>query len=159
MNCNSFGKSLCFFTQTTFVRSGHIFGCALFARRRPGLPQRTGAAALQEAMERLFEGRKILLVTGILADKEVDRILKHFIRISKDIIVTEPESPRKLSAQDMKEKLKAHGILPIDVTQDAEAGLEAARAIWNTYEVVLFAGSLYLIGAVRRMIRDGETDG
>ena len=124
-----------------------------------GAHNEAGAAALQEAMERLFEGRKILLVTGILADKEVDRILEHFIRITKDIIVTEPESPRKLSAQDMKEKLKAHGILPIDVTQDAEAGLEAARAIWNTYEVVLFAGSLYLIGAVRRMIRDGETDG
>ncbi len=124
-----------------------------------GAHNEAGAAALQEAMERLFEGRKILLVTGILADKEVDRILEHFIRITKDIIVTEPESPRKLSAQDMKEKLKAHGILPIDVTQDAEAGLETARAIWNTYDVVLFAGSLYLIGAVRRMIRDGETDG
>ena len=41
----------------------------------------------------------------MLADKEVDVILDHFVRITDHIIVTEPESPRKLSAEYI-DKLK-----------------------------------------------------
>ena len=121
-----------------------------------GAHNEAGAQALQETMNRLFEGRKILLVTGILADKEVDVILDRFIGISDQIIVTEPESPRKLSADQMAEKLDRRGIRPVAVTETAEAGLEAAKAVWKGYDVVLFAGSLYLIGAVRRLIRNGR---
>lgn len=121
-----------------------------------GAHNEAGAQALRETMGRLFEGRKVLLVTGILADKEVDVILDHFVRISDQIIVTEPESPRKLCADQMAEKLTRRGIRPVAVTETAKAGLDAAKGVWDGYEVVLFAGSLYLIGAVRRMIRSGE---
>ena len=120
-----------------------------------GAHNEAGAAALQETMERCFEGRRILLITGILADKEVDRILDHFTQITKHIIVTEPESPRRLAAGALAEKLRSRGIEPVAVTEDAKAGLSAAEAAWDTYDVVLFAGSLYLIGAIRRMMRDG----
>ena len=122
-----------------------------------GAHNEAGAEALQDTMERLFEGQKVLLVTGILADKEVDVILDHFLKITDQVIVTEPESPRKLSADEMVKKLEERGIRPVAVTESAEAGLAAAEKVWNGYEVVLFAGSLYLIGAIRRLIRNGTT--
>ena len=121
-----------------------------------GAHNEAGAAALEQTMTDCFQGRKILLVTGILADKEVDKILDHFTKISDHIIVTEPESPRRLAAADMTQKLRARGLEPVAVTETAEEGLKAARAVWDAYDVVLFAGSLYLIGAIRRMIRDEE---
>lgn len=123
-----------------------------------GAHNEAGAEALEQTMTDCFPGRKILLVTGILADKEVDKILDHFTKISDHIIVTEPESPRRLAAADMTQKLRARGLEPIAVTASAEEGLTAARTVWDTYDVVLFAGSLYLIGAIRRMIRDEENE-
>lgn len=122
-----------------------------------GAHNEAGAQALEEAMDRLFQGRRILLVTGILADKAVDRILDHFTKITDQIIVTEPESPRKLAADDLADQLRTRGIEPRAVTETASEGLAEAEKIWNEYDVVLFAGSLYLIGAIRRMIRDGNT--
>lgn len=122
-----------------------------------GAHNEAGAAALAEAMGRLFEGRKILLVTGILADKDVERILDHFTGITDRIIVTEPESPRRLAAADLSKKLKERGITPVAEAPQAEDSIAAAEAVWNNYDVVLFAGSLYLIGAVRRMMRDGNS--
>ena len=120
-----------------------------------GAHNEAGAAALQGTVQRCFDGQKILLVTGILADKEVDRILDHFTQITQRIIVTEPESPRRMTGADLAEKLRQRGIEPEAVTASAQEGLKAAEELWNDYDIVLFAGSLYLIGAVRRMIRDG----
>lgn len=121
-----------------------------------GAHNEAGAEALENIMGELFPGRKILLVTGILADKEVDRILEHFTRITGAVIATEPESPRRLAADQLAQKIRRCGAEVLAVTETAEEGLAAARAIWNDYDVVLFAGSLYLIGAVRRMIRNGQ---
>lgn len=120
-----------------------------------GAHNEAGAAALEEAAGRLFEGRRILLVTGILADKEVDRILDHFTGITDQIIVTEPESPRRLSAEDLAGKLRSRGISPLAVCPQAEGSIREAERIGENFDVILFAGSLYLIGAVRRLLRDG----
>lgn len=120
-----------------------------------GAHNEAGAEALQKTMERLFEGRRILLVTGILADKEVGRILDHFTEITREIVVTEPESPRRLEGQKLAQLLRERGIEPRAVTESAREGLEAAQKISEEYEVILFAGSLYLIGAIRGMIRNG----
>ena len=123
-----------------------------------GAHNEAGASALRETVQKCFEGRRILLVTGILADKEVDRILDHFTRITPHIIVTEPESPRRMAAADLAEKLRGRGIEPAAVTKTAEEGLEAAEKLSSAYDIVLFAGSLYLIGAIRRMINHGDNN-
>lgn len=123
-----------------------------------GAHNEAGAEALEKTMGELFAGRKSLLVTGILADKEVDRILDHFTGITDQMIVTEPESPRRLAGEQLAQKLRSRGIEPLAVTESARAGLEAAENRWGAYDVVLFAGSLYLIGAVRTLLRE-ETEG
>lgn len=69
-----------------------------------GAHNEAGAQALQETMAQHFAGKKILLVAGILADKEIDSIVKFLTKITDHIIVTEPDNPRKLAA----EKLAGH---------------------------------------------------
>lgn len=116
-----------------------------------GAHNEAGAAALEKTMKECFEGR-ILLVTGILADKEVDRILEHFTNITHNIVVTEPDNPRKMDACELASKLEDMGIVPI-----VEAGIDRCiikvREIEEDYDVVLFAGSLYLIGMVRGLFK------
>ncbi len=118
-----------------------------------GAHNEAGAQALQETMAQFFAGKKILLVAGILADKEIDSIIKFLTKITDHIIVTEPDNPRKLAAEKLAEHAAGFGI-KAEVVSDRAAAVERAREAADDYDVILFAGSLYLIGDVRRLWRN-----
>lgn len=118
-----------------------------------GAHNEAGAAALQETMQRYFEDKRILLVTGMLADKQVDEILGHFVKISGNVIATEPDNPRKLGAEALAERLKSLGA-DVKMAADADESVRLAKSMGSSYDVVLFAGSLYLIGSIRRILKN-----
>ncbi|MGN0704889.1 MAG: bifunctional folylpolyglutamate synthase/dihydrofolate synthase [Lentihominibacter sp.] len=119
-----------------------------------GAHNEAGAKALEETVRTCFQDKKVLLVTGMLADKQVKEILDHFVKITKDIIITEPDNPRKLSVEKLDSKLREIGIAAVKAADAAEA-VAVAQSVWNSYDAVIFAGSLYLIGDVRRVIKNG----
>ena len=118
-----------------------------------GAHNEAGAQALQETMAQHFAGKKILLVAGILADKEIDSIVKFLTKITDHIIVTEPDNPRKLAAEKLAEHMAEFGVAA-EVVSDVEAAVHRAKELADGYDVILFAGSLYLIGDVRRLWRN-----
>ncbi len=111
-----------------------------------------GAKALREAMNRFCSGSKILMVTGMLADKDTDNILGEFLQVTGDFIVTEPDNPRKMPKEELGAKIEALGGNVIAAGSPAEA-FEIARSMEEEYDVILTAGSLYLIGEIRGIIR------
>lgn len=118
-----------------------------------GAHNEAGAQALQETMAQHFAGKKILLVAGILADKEIDSIVKFLTKITDHIIVTEPDNPRKLAAEKLAEHVAEFGVAA-EAVPDVEAAVHRAKELADDYDVILFAGSLYLIGDVRRLWRN-----
>lgn len=118
-----------------------------------GAHNEAGAQALQETMAQHFAGKKILLVAGILADKEIDSIVKFLTKITDHIIVTEPDNPRKLAAEKLAEHVAEFGAAA-EAVSDVEAAVHRAKELADGYDVILFAGSLYLIGDVRRLWRN-----
>lgn len=118
-----------------------------------GAHNEAGAQALQETMAQYFAGKKILLVAGILADKQIDSIVKFLTKITDHIIVTEPDNPRKLAASELAKHMADVGVTA-EVASDAEAAMHRAKELADGYDVILFAGSLYLIGDVRRLWRN-----
>ncbi len=118
-----------------------------------GAHNEAGAQALQETMAQHFAGKKILLVAGILADKEIDSIVKFLTKITDHIIVTEPDNPRKLAAEKLAGHVADFGVAA-EVVSDVEAAVHRAKELADGYDVILFAGSLYLIGDVRRLWRN-----
>lgn len=120
-----------------------------------GAHNEAGARALKETMQHLFKDKKILLVTGMLADKQIDEILGSFTNITADIIATEPDNPRRLSAQGLADKLKLMGYEPMTAA-DAQESVRLVKQMWHDYDAVLFAGSLYLIGDVRRILKNEQ---
>ncbi len=111
-----------------------------------------GAKALREAMNRFCAGSKILMVTGMLADKDSDNILGEFLQVTGDFIVTEPDNLRKMPKEELGAKIEALGGNVIAAGSPAEA-FEIARSMEEEYDVILTAGSLYLIGEIRGIIR------
>ncbi len=118
-----------------------------------------GAAALKKTVLTHFRGKRILMVTGILADKAVDDVLAEFREITDQFVATEPPNPRKLDAEELAEKLRGLGASCESVTEPEEA-VRLAISEKDDWDLILFTGSLYLIGALRgdviRLLRENQ---
>lgn len=114
-----------------------------------GAHNREGMESLVKAADDVFEAPDALTVIGILADKAVDDMLDMAVYLGDDFIVTEPDSPRRMPASELAAKLEARGKRVETIPDPGEAAREALRRSGD-YDLVIVAGSLYLIGAVRR---------
>lgn len=114
-----------------------------------------GAASLRKAMKEYMPDKKILMVTGMLADKDTESILREFTAITDRFIATEPENPRKLDAESLKDKIEAMGA-SCESIPDCREAVKAAAERGKDFDAVLYAGSLYMIGAIRGLLRQGE---
>ena len=113
-----------------------------------GAHNEAGAEALKKAVADCFPGAKIVMVTGMLADKDTETILDNFCDITDKFIASEPDNPRKLTAEKLAEMLHNRGA-GCKVAKDAESALKMAMEHECRPDVVLCAGSLYLISAIR----------
>ena len=114
-----------------------------------------GAAALRKAIKKYLPDKKILMVTGMLADKDTESILKEFTAITDFFISTEPENPRKMDAESLKAEIEAMGA-DCESFPDCREAVQAAAERGKNFDAVLYAGSLYMIGAIRGLLRQGE---
>lgn len=122
-----------------------------------GAHNEDGAKALAETMKKHFNGKKMLMTVGMLADKDTDAIIDSFTDITGDFIVTEPENPRRMTAAQLAEKLekklgKRSGSVICE--PDAKAAALLALEKGKNCDVILFAGSLYLIGKIRGILKN-----
>ena len=118
-----------------------------------GAHNEDGARALQETVNSLFKDKKILMIVGVLADKDVRKMADQFVKITDTFIVTEPESPRRLAAEKLANILENRGA-DCTVIKDYQQAFDEAEKRQGEFDVVIFAGSLYLIGKIRSMLKD-----
>ena len=119
-----------------------------------GAHNREGVEALIHAVDRHFFGKKILYVVGILADKEVDQMVNCMAAYTAgtgQFIATEPNSPRKLSAASLCVAFRARGCTCIAVPNPKDA-LALAMDMAPRFDAILFTGSLYMIGEIRKVL-------
>lgn len=112
-----------------------------------------GARTLREGYEKLLKGKRFLMLIGMLKDKDTEHIIGEFRKITSDFIATEPENPRKMSADELIELLMKTGAEAISAADNGEALSKALDRIGD-YDGLLCAGSLYLIGKLRTLIRN-----
>jgi dihydrofolate synthase/folylpolyglutamate synthase len=109
-----------------------------------------GAAAFAEAMS-FFNGKKIILVTGILKNKLYKDIMKHLLSVSNTVIVTEPDNPKALEAEVLALEASSCGIETF-VEADCRKALDKAISLAGKDDVIGVAGSLYLAGTLREYL-------
>ena len=83
----------------------------------------------------------------------VNGIIGEFTKITKDFVITEPDNPRKLTADKLAVLLEEDGCTCFvePLPEDACAQVDKIK---DQYDVVLFAGSLYLIGKIRSILKN-----
>ncbi len=140
------------------MRKAHHHGRLEVLRSDPlliidGAHNEGGAEALAAVLKEQFPGKKILLILGVLADKKIDRIIAAFKDIDVDLAATEPDNPRKLSSKALCERIKKSG-KPCISLGDYRNACDYAEENRANYELILFSGSLYLIGRVRERFKN-----
>ncbi|MDI6601789.1 MAG: folylpolyglutamate synthase/dihydrofolate synthase family protein [Thermoanaerobacteraceae bacterium] len=113
-----------------------------------------GAGVLRKAIEDIFNYRKLVLVIGVLKDKDVDGILKTILPIANAAVLTKPDNPRALSAAELNDRVK--NIMPGLKTyceDDIESAVRKGIELTDRKDLLLMCGSLYLIGEVRKILR------
>jgi dihydrofolate synthase/folylpolyglutamate synthase len=111
-----------------------------------------GARELLEFWQRDLAGRRIILVYGAMRDKAVDEIAGLLFPYAHQVILTEPQQPRAISAallSDMTSHLTSHLCTIRDPTEALECAIEVA----GEHGAVFVAGSLYLVGELRAFWR------
>lgn len=111
-----------------------------------------GAKALRLSCSRLLRGRKILMVTAMMKDKDAYGILRELEAVTKDFIATDTGDARCMSPDELGNIIESGGgrcTLCPGAGNAVNKALEAAG-----FDVIIFAGSLYLIGEVRGYLRE-----
>lgn len=108
-----------------------------------------GAAALRQSLDETFPNGRRVWLFGVLRDKDFDAMIKILFRADDMVIVTPPDSERAASAETICEILRDCSIECLAVEDNAEA---VKRLMNSGSGVKIIAGSLYLIGAVRKFV-------
>lgn len=126
-------------------------------RRNPvvlldGAHNASGARALSAALTEYFNGKKIILVIGILKDKQVKEILQIICPYASAVIAVKPDNQRALEPHILS-KMAAlycdHTYAAPDIYSAIQMGLNLA----DENDILLITGSLYLIGTARKFFK------
>ena len=116
-----------------------------------------GAQAAAKSIKTLFADKEITLVLGILADKEYGDIVRTLAEPAKKVVFTKPVYDFRAAAPN--ELAKALGTTTAKemlTEDDCYAALQKAIEITKADGVIFCAGSLYLIGDLRKFIKEGK---
>ena len=117
-----------------------------------------GARALARALGELGM-RRFPLVFGAMRGKRVTAVLRALAPLEPRLIFTRVDDPGAISPDELLRRWRRAGAGPGRTADTPEAALRQAAALRSDPgQPVVVAGSLYLVGAVRGMLRGEEED-
>jgi len=112
-----------------------------------------GAEAVAPEM-RTMVGGDIILILGVLDDKDLEVMARQFGRISRIAIATSPKSKRSFPASTVEKALLPY-VREVMRVEDVGEALRTALDMAAPDDAVLVTGSLYTLGEARRWL-DGR---
>ena len=104
--------------------------------------------ALVKNIQDYLPGKKLVVLTGVLADKDYVDMYQPVMPYVQQFICVTPPNPRKLDADKLAAYLESTGIPASPYAQIAD-GVRAAIEAAGQDGVVLCFGSLYMIGSIK----------
>ena len=104
--------------------------------------------ALVKNIEDYLSDRRVVVLTGVLADKDYADMYRPVMKLVEQFVCITPPSPRKLEAKDLAEHLQKAGAVATPCDTIAE-GVRMAVEKAGKDGVVLCFGSLYSIADIR----------
>ncbi len=109
--------------------------------------------ALVKNIRDYLAGKKVIALTGVLADKDYADMYKPVMPLVDRFVCITPPNPRKLEAQQLARYLQQAGA-QAQASESILDGVKKAMDLAGQDGVVLCFGSLYSIGGIRDALKD-----
>ena len=107
-----------------------------------------GMEAAAESLRLHFGDKKIIFITGVMADKDVDAMMIHIVPLVKMFFIVKPDYSRAMDTQELTEKLNRFGVPVVDCGTVSN-GVSEAFDMAGERDVICALGSLYFSKEVR----------
>ncbi len=109
--------------------------------------------ALADILKKHLYGKKILAVTGMMADKDVESSLANLLPCFTEIIAVKPSNPRSMPPEEIIAIAGKYSVKGTAVPSP-EDGIKLAFEKINMFDALVVCGSLYLAGDVREKLSE-----
>ena len=109
--------------------------------------------ALVKNIQDYLAGKKVIALTGVLADKDYADMYKPVMPLVDRFVCITPPNPRKLEAEQLARYLRKAGA-QAQASESILGGVKKAMELAGKDGVVLCFGSLYSIGGIRDALKD-----
>ena len=114
-----------------------------------------GINMLVESVKKYFASKRIVLLMGVLGDKDYENMAAEIVPLAETVVITQPASERALSADGFKQVVEKY-CENVYCIEEIDEAYKKALEITGKDDVLVCAGSLYLIGELRRIIVGGK---
>jgi dihydrofolate synthase/folylpolyglutamate synthase len=87
-----------------------------------------------------------------MADKSYGGMLNDIARLADVLLLTRPDSERAAEPVDLMNQLRYHEGREVRICATVESAVELVRQRAGVDDLIVVAGSLYLVGELRRLL-------
>jgi len=104
--------------------------------------------SLAQAISHDFDFKRLILVVGIMEDKDIKHILAEIVPLAHTVLYTRPDYYRAANPQDIMKAAK-------EFNKDGEVyvplskAIEQAREVADPKDLIVITGSLYTVGEAK----------
>jgi len=106
------------------------------------------ALILAQNLKSARKNGRLILVMGVMADKDVDAILARLLPLAQTVIFTQPQYFRAATPRDLAKRAQAFG-LEILQTPNVAAAIKQAQSLAGPQDHIVVTGSLYTVGEAK----------
>ncbi len=129
-------------------------------RRRPdvvidGAHTPEGMRLLKSTLKQVYPGNRPYMLLGMLRDKNYETLIEIIAPLALEAVCVPPQSDRALNPDILAAHVRVRGV-PATTHEDITEGFKLLLKKVSDRDVIVAAGSLYMIGPVRRACGIGD---
>jgi dihydrofolate synthase/folylpolyglutamate synthase len=107
-----------------------------------------GALFLKRSLEKQFHYRRLILLVGMMKDKDIKSILHLLVPLADHVLLTQPRTDRAAPPALLKEAMGRNG-KKAEVIEDLKEAIDQGLSITGEEDLLCITGSLYTVGEAR----------
>lgn len=122
-----------------------------------GARNAASAATLRATLDDLFPNKDVILLIGVLKDKDAGAIADRLAPRARAAVVTRPPWEGRVGDLSALTTTLSQSVAEVEYRPEVSKAFEAARCRCRPNDLLLVTGSLYLVAAIRHILLTGST--
>lgn len=116
-----------------------------------------GIKATAASIKKYFLDKKIIFVLGIMADKDINKMLDEVIPLASIVYTVTPDNTRAMPSKELADLIESKKVKAI-ACESIKEGVDNALQVAGQDGVICAIGSLYMVGDIRAYLLKQEKE-